>query len=81
MAIQAGAAQLEKLKGGMGVLLGGVAGVEAGHVVKGWKVALAESAHLRNGLNIALGKVTYEAVARDLGYAYVKAENVIAQRG
>src|SRR5574343_1297840 len=33
MAIQAGAAHLEKSKGGMGVLLGGVPGVASGHVV------------------------------------------------
>ena len=33
MAVQAGAANLEKSKGGMGVLLGGVPGVPAGHVV------------------------------------------------
>jgi alanine dehydrogenase len=33
MSIQAGAAHLEKSKGGMGVLLGGVPGVAPGHVV------------------------------------------------
>jgi len=33
MAIQAGASHLEKSKGGMGLLLGGVPGVAAGHVV------------------------------------------------
>ena len=33
MAIQAGAAHLEKSKGGMGLLLGGVPGVAAGHVI------------------------------------------------
>ena len=33
MSIQAGAAHLEKSKGGMGLLLGGVPGVAAGHVV------------------------------------------------
>ncbi|WP_305074588.1 alanine dehydrogenase [Propionivibrio sp.] len=40
---------------------------------KGWRQALKESEHLRNGLNVALGKVTYEAVARDLGYVYTPA--------
>jgi alanine dehydrogenase len=35
---------------------------------KGWKQALADDAHLANGLNVWNGKVTYEAVARDLGY-------------
>ncbi len=37
---------------------------------KGYRKALRENAHLANGLNIHRGKVTYEAVARDLGYAY-----------
>lgn len=45
---------------------------------KGWKQALADDAHLRNGLNVAFGKVTYKAVADDLGYAYVAAEKVTA---
>jgi alanine dehydrogenase len=44
---------------------------------KGWKKALADDAHLRNGLNVAGGKVTYKAVADDLGYAYVPADKVI----
>ena len=38
---------------------------------KGWKKALADDAHLRNGLNIALGKVTCRPVAEALGYAFV----------
>ena len=38
---------------------------------KGWRQALADDPHLLNGLNVAFGKVTYEAVARDLGYPYV----------
>ncbi len=37
---------------------------------KGWKQALADDAHLANGLNVWDGKVTYEAVARDLGLEY-----------
>jgi len=52
-----------------------------GHAValadKGWKAALRENAHLRNGLNVCEGKVTYEAVARDLGLPYESAENVL----
>ena len=44
---------------------------------KGWKQALKDDAHLRNGLNVALGKVTYQAVAKDLGYEYVSAEMVL----
>ena len=52
-----------------------------GHAIalagKGWKQALKDDVHLRNGLNVAQGKVTYEAVAKDLGYAYVNAEALI----
>ena len=44
---------------------------------KGWKQALRDNAHLRNGLNVAEGKVTFEAVARDLGYAYVSADSLL----
>lgn len=36
----------------------------------GWKAALKADAHLANGLNVHAGKVTYEAVATELGYAY-----------
>jgi alanine dehydrogenase len=45
---------------------------------KGWKKALADDVHLRNGLNVASGKVTYRAVAKDLGYDYVSAEKLLA---
>lgn len=44
---------------------------------KGWKLALYEDAHLRNGLNIAYGKVTCKPVAQDLGYDYVPAEEML----
>jgi alanine dehydrogenase len=44
---------------------------------KGWKRALAEDAHLRNGLNVAFGKVTCKPVAEALGYKYVPAEAVM----
>ena len=37
---------------------------------KGYRRAVEENRHLRNGLNIHRGTVTYEAVARALGYAY-----------
>ena len=36
----------------------------------GWKAALAANPHLAAGLNVHAGEVTYEAVARELGYAY-----------
>lgn len=44
---------------------------------KGWKRALREDRHLQNGLNVCEGKITYEAVARDLGYEYVPAAQLI----
>ena len=47
---------------------------------KGWKKALTDDAHLRAGLNVAFGKVTYRAVAEALQLLrqYVSAETVIA---
>ena len=45
---------------------------------KGWKKALADNRHLRNGLNVCAGKITCEAVAKDLGYEYVPAEKLMA---
>ncbi len=41
---------------------------------KGWQGALSENTHLRNGLNVVDGKVSYRAVADNLGYQYVPAE-------
>jgi alanine dehydrogenase len=53
-----------------------------GHAValadKGWKQALKDNPNLKNGLNVANGHVTYEAVARDLGYPYVSADSLLA---
>ena len=45
---------------------------------KGWERALADDPHLRNGLNIAFGKVTCEPVAQALGYAYVPPAAVLS---
>jgi alanine dehydrogenase len=41
---------------------------------KGVYKAIAENPALKLGLNVANGEITYEAVARDLGYEYVPAE-------
>ena len=38
---------------------------------KGYKKAFLDDSNLLNGLNVYQGHVTYEAVARDLGYTYV----------
>jgi alanine dehydrogenase len=43
----------------------------------GWKAALKANPHLAEGLNVHEGKVTYEAVARDLGYDYVPVNEVL----
>ena len=52
-----------------------------GHAValadKGWKQALKDNPHLKAGLNVCTGQVTYEAVAKDLGYAYVDADTLL----
>jgi alanine dehydrogenase len=45
---------------------------------KGWKQALTDDAHLANGLNVWNGRVTYEAVARDLGYDYLPTSEALA---
>ncbi len=44
---------------------------------KGWKKALRDDPHLMHGLNVAEGKVTYEAVATALGYEYTAAQNLL----
>lgn len=44
---------------------------------KGVKQALEDDPHLRNGLNVARGKVTHAEVARDLGYDYTQPMSVI----
>ena len=43
----------------------------------GWRDALSQDPHLANGLNVHAGNVTYEAVARDLGYDYLSADDVL----
>lgn len=43
----------------------------------GWQSALSRDPHLMNGLNVAHGKVTYEAVAADLGYDFENPRNLL----
>ena len=45
---------------------------------KGYKKALMDDPHLREGLNIHAGRVTHKAVAQDLGYDYTPSEEAIA---
>ncbi len=44
---------------------------------KGVWQALADDRHLKNGLNVCRGEVTYETVAKELGYRYVPADQFI----
>jgi alanine dehydrogenase len=43
----------------------------------GWREAMARDPHLANGLNVHAGHVNHEAVARDLGYEYRSAKDVL----
>lgn len=43
----------------------------------GWRRAILENKGLRDGLNVAMGKVTNPFVANDLNYEYVPPENVL----
>src|SRR5579883_852872 len=45
---------------------------------KGWRKALADDLHLRAGLNIHAAAVTHAAVARDLSFPLMPAEQAIA---
>src|SRR5215467_12184230 len=46
---------------------------------RGWRRALSEDAHLRNGLNICGGRVTHPAVARDLDLPFTPPERLLAE--
>ena len=43
----------------------------------GWKTALKVNPHLAAGLNVSGGKVTYQAVATELGYDYTPVSEVL----
>ncbi len=43
----------------------------------GWRDALARDPHLANGLNVHAGHVNHEAVAHDLGYDYLSADDAL----
>jgi alanine dehydrogenase len=45
---------------------------------RGWVEALRADPHLANGLNVHAGHVNHEAVAHDLGYDYLSAEDAIS---
>jgi alanine dehydrogenase len=43
----------------------------------GWREALLRDPHLANGLNVHAGHVNHEAVAHDLGYEYLSADDAL----
>lgn len=45
---------------------------------KGWRQALLDDPHLRNGLNVHAGRITHPAVAQALGRDLVTAESALA---
>ena len=45
---------------------------------KGYRKALADNAHLKNGLNVHRGKVTFEAVAREFSHVFTLADTALA---
>jgi alanine dehydrogenase len=45
---------------------------------RGWRRALSEDPHLRQGLNVCHGRVTHPAVARDLGLPFCAAERLLS---
>ncbi|MFL6707660.1 MAG: alanine dehydrogenase [Massilia sp.] len=53
-----------------------------GHAValadKGWRRALLDDPHLKNGLNVCQGKVIYQAVAQALGYDWTSPETLLS---
>ena len=46
---------------------------------KGVQKAISENGALKLGVNTANGEITYEVVAKDLGYTYVSVENALAK--
>jgi alanine dehydrogenase len=47
---------------------------------RGWRGALADDPHLRNGLNVCLGRVTHPAVAQEFGLALTPPEIALADK-
>ena len=44
---------------------------------QGWREALSRDPHLARGLNVHAGHINHEAVANDLGYDYLSANEVL----
>ncbi len=47
---------------------------------KGWRTALGDDLHLRQGLNVAAGGITHPAVAQALGLALLPAQELLSLR-
>ncbi len=47
---------------------------------KGWRRALEDDAHLRNGLNVSRGRITHAAVAEALKEKYLPAQQALAEK-
>lgn len=47
---------------------------------KGVRQAIADNPALKLGVNVAAGEITYEAVARDLGYTYVPVDDAFGKQ-
>jgi alanine dehydrogenase len=45
---------------------------------KGWRTAMAEDQHLRDGLNVHDGRITHPAVAAALGLPFTAPEQLLA---
>jgi alanine dehydrogenase len=45
---------------------------------KGWKQALTDDPHLKNGLNVEAGRITHAAVAQALGQDFLEPDKAIA---
>ncbi len=46
-------------------------------VARGWREALSRDPHLAHGLNVHAGHINHEAVAHDLGYEYLSADDAL----
>jgi len=44
---------------------------------KGWRKAVADDRHLRDGLNVVEGHLVFAAVAKDLGLAYTRPDEIM----
>ena len=46
---------------------------------KGWKRALNENPHLRNGLNVCFGEITHKGVAESLNIEYIETPSALRE--